>query len=131
MEVKAPEVPRAPLPRLEGDLSGDGVVDAIDVDLLFAALASDSTDLQYDLDGDGSVAASDRNYMVLSILDTRSGDVDINGRVDFADFLSLSANFGRQDVGWEDGDFDGDGRVAFSDFLLLSTHFGFDRDGPA
>lgn len=51
------------------------------------------------------------------------GDTDENGIVNFADFLTLSDNFG-QPGGWADGDFDGDGFVGFSDFLILSTNFG-------
>ena len=52
------------------------------------------------------------------------GDADGNGVVDFADFLILSANFGRTDGSYADGDFDEDGSVGFSDFLILSGNFG-------
>ena len=52
------------------------------------------------------------------------GDTDGNGAVDFADFLTLSANFGAVDAVWADGDFDGSGGVDFADFLLLSQNFG-------
>ena len=52
------------------------------------------------------------------------GDIDLDGSVDFEDFLDFSANFGLQDATWEDGDFDGDGLVGFNDFLLISSYFG-------
>lgn len=52
------------------------------------------------------------------------GDVDGNGKVEFADFLIISANFA-QDVSTRgEGDLDGNGRVEFADFLLLSNDFG-------
>jgi hypothetical protein len=52
------------------------------------------------------------------------GDLDGDKVVAFADFLTLSANFGGQDVGYEKGDIDCDGVVAFADFLTLSANFG-------
>ena len=53
------------------------------------------------------------------------GDADENGVVAFSDFLSLSANFGKEaDAVWADGDFDADGKVDFTDFLILSENFG-------
>ena len=53
-----------------------------------------------------------------------SGDVDGNGKVEFADFLVLSQNFGQDVSSREEGDLDGNGTVEFADFLLLSQNFG-------
>lgn len=53
-----------------------------------------------------------------------AGDANADGQVSFADFLLLSANFGKAEVTWEQGDFDGDGGVSFADFLILSKNFG-------
>lgn len=59
---------------------------------------------------------------------TVTGDVDGNGRVEFADFLVVAANFGQLvDGAFADGDFTEDGVVAFDDFLLLSNNYGFDN----
>ena len=52
------------------------------------------------------------------------GDLDLDGTVAFADFLTLSANFGNNDVAWEDGDLNDDGSVSLADFLILSANFG-------
>lgn len=52
----------------------------------------------------------------------RVGDANQDGKVDFPDFLLLSANFG-QNGGWEQGDFNSDGEVSFPDFLILSSNF--------
>ena len=54
-----------------------------------------------------------------------AGDTNGDGEVDFADFLTLSANFGQQvDDAFASGDFDGDDLVSFADFLALSANFG-------
>lgn len=56
----------------------------------------------------------------------RSGDTNLDGLVDFADFLSLSGNFGiGPDSTWGMGNFTADGEVNFADFLALSGNFGF------
>lgn len=51
-------------------------------------------------------------------------DIDGNGEIAFADFLILSAHFGRQDASRDHGDLDEDGRVTLTDFLILSVNFG-------
>ena len=52
------------------------------------------------------------------------GDLDGNGRVEFADFLILSAGFGNEVASHAEGDIDCNGSVEFSDFLVLSANFG-------
>lgn len=52
------------------------------------------------------------------------GDANLDGRVDFEDFVIVSNGFGKTNVGWTEGDFDGSGGVDFSDFIQLANHFG-------
>ena len=52
------------------------------------------------------------------------GDLDGNGKVEFADFLILSGNFGNDVDSHEQGDIDCNGKVEFADFLVLSGNFG-------
>ena len=54
------------------------------------------------------------------------GDLDGNGKVEFADFLVLSANFGSEVEGHAAGDIDCNGTVEFADFLVMSANFGSD-----
>lgn len=61
------------------------------------------------------------NFLVEDILQTRPGDLDLDGDVDFVDFLQLSAHFGAAESSWDTGDMDGDGRTGFADFLLLAS----------
>lgn len=52
------------------------------------------------------------------------GDIDGDGEVAFADFLTLSANFGNVATDHTTGDIDCSGEVDFADFLTLSANFG-------
>ena len=124
MLVQPPESGAAP--GLTGDFDGDGALSVTDIDLLssqvgagFAVIA----DLVFDLNRDNAVSNDDRSVWVETLANTFFGDADLNGSVEFADFLALSAGFGTEG-GWAEGDFDGSGDVAFADFLLLSSNFG-------
>lgn len=85
-----------------------------------------------DCDGDGSTGVGDLSCAVsagilaplLEETGIVAGDLDGNGEVAFADFLTLSANFGKVDATYPEGDVDGNGEVAFADFLTLSANFG-------
>jgi hypothetical protein len=50
------------------------------------------------------------------------GDANLDGSVDYADFVILHDNFGAAGT-WTSGDFSGDGRVSFADFQLLERNF--------
>ena len=65
---------------------------------------------------------------LLSCETSLCGDANLDGKVDFVDFLTLSANFGDQGE-WSQGDFNSDGRVAFDDFLQLSSNYGQTEEG--
>jgi hypothetical protein len=80
-------------------------------------------DTPFDLNEDGSVTSDDREIWIRDVAGSLAGDADLNGAVEFADFLLLSNNFGGSG-GWALGDFDGSGDVQFADFLLLSSSFG-------
>lgn len=94
----------------------------LDIDLLSQAILQGSTRVRYDVNGDDNVDASDRTAW-MGLAHTTSGDVDLDGRVAFSDFLLLSSHYGGFG-GWCQGDTDGDAVVGFGDFLELSSHFG-------
>lgn len=104
-----------------GDFNGDGSADAADIDLLSNAVGG--SNLVFDINSDGRVTSADREFWVVQVRGSLFGDADLNGRVEFPDFLALSNGFGSPG-GWASGDFDGNGDVAFPDFLILSQNFG-------
>ena len=58
----------------------------------------------------------------LRLVTTGPGDANLDGTVNFLDFLSLQ-NAYRTSGGWTDGDFDFSGTVDFLDFLILQNHY--------
>ncbi len=58
-----------------------------------------------------------------------TGDVNLDGRVNFSDYLVLSNHFGGRGA-WNWGDFTGDTNVDFSDYLALSQNFGSGGGSP-
>ena len=75
--------------------------------------------------GDSLVAVYlDRPLMTLICSPNSMGDLDGNGKVEFADFLRLSSNFGLDVTHHSTGDIDCNGTVDFADFLILSNNFG-------
>ena len=56
-------------------------------------------------------------------LGTLEGDIDLDGAIQFSDFLLLADNFGSTGT-YTEGDITCDGSIAFADFLLLSDGFG-------
>ena len=136
--IQGPTVPPGNLPPI-CDFEGDGVCDATDIDLLGAEVFASAQgrpgadgelgtgddqqpDLYYDLTVDGVVDANDLSSFLASV-NRLSGDLDLNGQVEFADFLVLSGNFGSEAL-WSGGDLDGSGLVEFADFLAFSNNFG-------
>jgi hypothetical protein len=52
------------------------------------------------------------------------GDANLDGKVDFNDFVAISTHFLQPDIDWDHGNFNYDGVVDFNDFVVLSTNFG-------
>jgi len=111
---------------MAGDFNDDQIVDDADIDQLFTALQAGSGDLQFDVDGSGTVTSADVTFLVESILGTSFGDVDLDGDVDTGDLTRAIINFtSAQGSGktWSQGDTDGDGDVDTSDLTRSIIHF--------
>ncbi len=111
---------------LPGDFNGDQIVDDADIDLLFAAINVGSGNLQFDLDGSGTVTSSDATFLAETILGTRFGDTDLDGDVDTGDLTNAIINFtsaGGVGKTWSDGDTDGDHDVDTSDLTTAIINF--------
>jgi ELWxxDGT repeat protein len=115
------------LDALPGDFNDDGAVNVQDVDELFAAIRTGGTDIRFNLNNDPIVDGADVDFLVEGILGTSRGDTNLDGNVDFGDFLILANAYGSPVNSWGQGDFNGDGGVGFDDFLFLAENFGYKR----
>jgi hypothetical protein len=107
-----------------GNLNGDGVTNAADIDTLYHNLGS--TGWLYDLDASGGAANSaDVETLVHTIFHSEYGDANLDGTVNALDFNTLATHFGQSSQGWATSDFSGDGVVNSADFTLLAQHFNF------
>ena len=114
------------------DFNLDNVVDLFDIDLLGMEIAAETNNDPFDLNGDQLVNQDDLIAFlggdIITDGNKLNGDADFSGTVAFADFLVLSANFGKDGRKWSEGDFIANGRVEFDDFLTLSANFGKTAD---
>lgn len=113
-------------------VSGDSALSFGLFDNLIVSTVPDTAD-PLDCNNSGSVttddiacATADTISDVLTATSIIPGDLDLDGEVQFTDFLILSQNFGLQsaDLVYTDGDIDLSATVDFTDFLILSENFG-------
>ena len=52
------------------------------------------------------------------------GDLNFDGSVSIADFITLASNFNKNNATWPDGDLNGDRTVTIADFIDLAANFG-------
>ncbi len=115
--------------RLNFDADNDATTPAESHDTTTSLLDRSRSDLRFGVGNLGELYLTSKSNgtVYLATNSLPPGDVDLNGDVDFVDFLVLSENFGQVGTWWQ-GDFDGNGTVQFPDFLALSSNFGRDID---
>ena len=106
-----------------GDFDANSVIDANDINLLFAQLRSDNPDLGFDLTNDGVVGTPDRDRMVEQILGTSYGDSNLDGVFNSQDLVQVfQAGEYRDGIQgnstWDSGDWNGDGEFDSADIIL-------------
>ncbi|WP_428387669.1 hypothetical protein [Mucisphaera sp.] len=110
-----------------GDLTGDGVLNLDDINLLI----SFQGDATYDLTGDATTDVDDLRKWVTVYFGSQMGDANLDSRVDLLDLSALAASFGKTAVnGYADGDFNGNGTVSLLDLSILASNFGFHTSVP-
>ena len=114
------------------DLDGDGVCTAADIDALSVKVNANETDADFDLNDDGSLTQADRDVWVNELMNTYSGDANLDGEFNSSDFVAVFS-VGKYEtgeaVGWAGGDWDGDGLFNSSDFVRAFSSAGYEQ-GP-
>jgi hypothetical protein len=111
--------------------------DLLDGSVLYASISGETP--LGDCNSDGILSAADLSCVatiperdaVLGSIPSLPGDLDGDGAVAFADFLTLSGNFGEDKPAYADGNIDLAGSIEFADFLILSSNFGQTPAGAA
>jgi endonuclease/exonuclease/phosphatase family metal-dependent hydrolase len=100
-----------------GDFNGDGQLNCLDLIELELAIAAQTDNLFYDIDGDVSIGALDIDYWIDEVIETLPGDANLDHVVDGLDFIVWNEfRFGAG--GWCQGDFNHDGIVDGTDFIV-------------
>jgi hypothetical protein len=136
--------PETGMPDLPGDFNGSGDVDDVDIDLLASAAMNDADNPLYDLNDDGTVTfdvgqpnlpnPSDSDVLIYEILETRYGDLNLDGEVFLSDLSTFATHYRQEgEFGWAEGNINGsqeggtaaDPRVFLSDLSVLATNWRF------
>jgi hypothetical protein len=116
-----------------GDFNNDGGIDGIDVDLLCDRIANGVSDDVFDLNSDGGVDSADLDHLIVDLLKSRPGDVNLDGRFSSAD-LVLIFQAGEYDDGiaanssWTTGDWNCDGDFDSSDLVAAFILGGYEDE---
>ncbi|MFT3686594.1 MAG: GC-type dockerin domain-anchored protein [Phycisphaerales bacterium] len=123
----------------------DGVIDGNDITYVFRQFKgkanvpaeivhwsnlgeSQGADLSADMNGDMQIDIQDVQEIVVNILGTTMGDVNLDGSQNQADADIITANMGLTNATWQQGDLDGDGVVTAQD---MSVYLGRTKCGRA
>ncbi|MFG0306912.1 MAG: GC-type dockerin domain-anchored protein [Phycisphaerales bacterium JB040] len=103
----------------------DGTVDAFDIDYVCANFGdwcdvnqAVNMDLSCDMNGDLVVDGADVDAIVVGILDSEKGDVNLDGVRDATDVGIVTGNLGMMNASYSDGDLDCDGDVDEADLFI-------------
>jgi hypothetical protein len=106
-----------------GDFNWNYVLDAEDIDLLYAQFSPTGSGL-YDLNGDGSINQLDVTELVEVLMGTQYGDVNLDGLVNEADLAWLADGWKQgTGFGWATGDMTGDSRINEADLAYLADNW--------
>lgn len=112
------------------DFNGDGVCDCNDIDALVSDIAAGGNSPDFDLSGDGVVDAADLQEWLAQAgevnLDSGGaylpGDANLDGSVDVTDFNVWNESRFTELAAWCSGDFNADGFIDSSDFNLWNEN---------
>lgn len=119
-----------------GDFNDDSLWNCADIDALVAAIATGSTNLDFDMNNDGLVTLDDitaagSGWLAVGGANNMDetggnpfliGDANLDGTVDGDDFSAWSANKFSATAAWCAGDFNADGSIDGRDLLLWNAY---------
>ena len=114
-----------------GDFNADGALGMDDINTLAAAVQTGSSDLQFDVNQNGSVDAEDYRHWVTDIKQTWLGDSTLDGQFDSGDLIEVFGA-GQYEDGiagnstWATGDWNGDGEFDTGDLIIAFKDGGFE-----
>ena len=76
--------------------------------------------------GTGTLSGQKHGFMLMPLM---AGDANADGKVDFADLVTVAQNYGSGSQDWEHGDFNGDGDVGFADLVSIAQNYGASQAG--
>lgn len=123
-----------PLHNAPGDFNQDGLLNAADIDAITTALNAGNPAILFDVDGNGTANAADRQYLVSAILRTYLGDSNLDSEFNSADFVAVFSVGEYEDATednstWADGDWNGDLDFNSGDFVAAFSEGGYEQ-GP-
>ena len=113
---------------LKGDFDRDQRLTVRDVNLLCRGLRAG--DVGFDANGDGVVDTRDLDEMIQTLLRTKAGDANLDGRFNSTDFVSIFQagqyeDLTRSNSRWETGDWNCDGEFNTQDFVIAFQTGGY------
>ena len=119
----------APIP---GDFDKDGLLTAVDINMLTDEVLAETHSPEYDLDDDSVVNEHDHRIWVRELKHTWFGDADLDGEFQSVDFVQVFVS-GKyetgQNAGWSEGDWNGDSVFNSVDFITAFQDGGYEQ-GP-
>ncbi|MFC1759297.1 lamin tail domain-containing protein, partial [Planctomycetota bacterium] len=108
-----------------GDVNGDQIVDALDIDQLCVAINFGGNPT-FDLNSDGEVNAADLSFLIETVLESEIGDSNLDGSFNSGDFVTVFRAGEYEDAiarnsGWAEGDWNCDGDFTSSDLVTAFT----------
>ncbi|MCA9167601.1 MAG: hypothetical protein KDB23_08025 [Planctomycetales bacterium] len=117
-----------------GDFDVNGIVNALDVDLLSLELQENNPDIRFDINGDMLVDQGDLGKWVHDVKSTYYGDTNLDGEFDSSDLINAfqagqyeDSVFGNST--WSTGDWNADREFTTSDFVVAFQDGGYEQ-GP-
>jgi hypothetical protein len=117
-----------------GDFNGDGSIDVMDIDLLSSKVREGAAGGAFDVNRDGAVTSSDREFWVAQVKGTYFGDANMDGEFSSSDLVFVFQAGQYEDAiagnsGWATGDWNGDGDFSSADFVIAFQQGGYEQ-GP-